>query len=401
MVGRPAAALAALGPAGGGDLTRLLFSNDDEDVDDNNAAKANKAKRDANANANAAPVEQEDATRASVEWAVPLARSAPGPGKGIERAVLAVTFAAQSDADEALLRLQRKATARLAALEKKGGGGSPLLDSGGAPFPPAGAVLAAEADARLDQLVPSDDASLASFVAAPKAAASSAWPGAVLGGGISYASAAAAVAALASADEPQQKKQPPLYFETSPEGCPPALATVGDAVRCLWSSPRTSAWAVADAGGWRLAAYASEELKSAVEGCVCARGALLTTAAAASSLPAALSPSLGGPLPCVLAVEGGEWWSSLASSPSQPQPLEESGKGDGAAAPAAAVVVPADPRLASAVAAGVALRLKNAVPAADGAQIARVLAGSAGAVRDYASALAALERAVAERRARR
>jgi hypothetical protein len=163
---------------------------------------------------------------------------------------------------------------------------------------------------------------------------------------------------------------------------------VGDAVRCLWSSPRSSAWAVADAGGWHLSNFASEELKSAVEGCVCARGALLTTSASsASSLPAGFSPSLGGPLPCVLAVNGGEWWSSSSGGGSNNN------------------AVPADPRLASARAAGTALRLKNAVPAADGAQIARVLVGNEGsggkaAVRDYAGALAELQQVVAEARGR-
>lgn len=377
VAGRPAAALAALAQAGS--LDSLLFSDDDEEGID---AKQKKSTN----NAPTTTQKQEDASRASIEWAVPLARSAPGPGRGQERSIIALTFAAQYDADEALLRLQHKAAARLAEIEAQAS--KKNEDAAGPAQLPAGVALAAEADAKLEQLLPSDDASLASYVAAPKTAASSPWPGAVLGGGLAYASAAAAVASAVEdegGDAAAAKTATFLSFETSPEGCPPSLATVGDAVRCLWSSPRSSAWAVADAGGWHLEAYASEELKSAVEGCVCARGALLTTAASsASSLPAAFSPSLGGPLPCVLAVNGGEWWSSASSG------------GDNKN------VVPADPRLASARAAGTALRLKNAVPAADGAQIARVLAGAgdASAVRDYAGALAALKQAVAEARGR-
>lgn len=84
-------------------------------------------------------------------------------------------------------------------------------------------------------------------------------------------------------------------------------------------------------------------------------------------------------------MRGGEWWSSSSGGGSNNN------------------VVPADPRLASARAAGTALRLKNAVPAPDGAQIAHVLVGNEGsggkaAVRDYAGALAALQQVVAEAR---
>lgn len=395
VAGAPAAALAALSPAV--KLNQLLFTDDSADeaaaassttsspppprplLAAQQAAAAARDGADPAAAAAAAKAAADaalaDESRAQVEWALPLPPAASGAGRGRERALLAVSFAAQADADEALARLERKAARAASAAAASAAGGEAAPSSS---LPP-GTVLAVEADAPLQRVGDALAAAAAASAAAaagsaasspPSSSASSSYPGAVLGGGPAYSQTASAAASAAAAGAPFAR------------ACPSA-ATVGAAVRCLAQAvggPRgAGGWWAVDAGGWRLRTFASEELKSAVETQVCARGGLLVASfspGARDALPAAFSPAMGGPLACVLAVE-----------------VEDEGEGGGGSSPRPP---------ATALAAGEALRLKNEAPAADGAQIARALhlGGGGGFERALADVRAALSDARGGRRRR-